>query len=108
AAAVDLGGDVAGRAADGPGALVGGREHLGEAEVEDLDEVGVAVAGDAEAVLRLDVAVDDAALVGRREGAGDLGGDVEGARPRQRALAGEGAREVLALEVLHDEEGGAV
>ena len=108
AAAVDLGGDVAGGAADGPGALAGGGEDLGEAEVEDLDEVGVVVAGDPEAVLRLDVAVDHAALVGGREGAGDLAGDREGAGPRERALAGEQAREVLALEVLHGEEGGAL
>ncbi|PCC67600.1 hypothetical protein NAEX_00607 [Nannocystis exedens] len=113
-AAVELGGDVAGGAEQGAGlgqrgvvAPRGAADDLGQAEVEDLDVVGVVVAGEAEAVGRLDVAVDDAVLVRGREGAGDLLADVDDPLPGERPLARDGGGEVLAFEPLHDEEGGA-
>ena len=45
--------------------------HLGDAEVEDLGEVGVVVAIDQEDVVGLEIAVDDARLVGAVEAAED-------------------------------------
>ena len=64
-----LGREVLRRAADGPGALVGG-DDLGEAEIDDLE---VAVLID-EQVLRLEVAVGDEVLVQVLEPARDVGG----------------------------------
>jgi hypothetical protein len=61
--------------------------QLGDAEVEDLDEVGVLLAGDAKAVLRLHVAVHDLGGVGGREGATDLQEDVLRAGPRAAGRA---------------------
>ena len=80
--------------------FVRGVEELGDAEVEDLDEVFVLLAGDAKAVLRLHVAVDDLGGVGGREGATDLQGDVLRAGPGQRAAA-QCTVEALAGEQLH-------
>jgi hypothetical protein len=69
------------------GVLVVRVGQLGDAEVEHLDEVGVAVALAAEAVLGLHVAVHDILGVGDRQRAADLNEDVLRARPRQRTLA---------------------
>ena len=80
--------------------------HLGEAEVDELDDVVRAL--DEHHVARLHVAVDDAHRVRRGERRGDLPGD---ARPR--APAGAGPRlmtlaQRLAADVLEHEEVRAV
>ena len=82
-----LGREVLGRAEDDaglgqrlPAAL--GLGHLGDAEVEDLDHVALAVALDQHDVLRLEIAVHDAGRVRVVEPAEDLALD------RQRALDG--------------------
>jgi hypothetical protein len=80
---------------------------LGQAEVDDLDEVGVAGAGDEQDVLRLEVAVHDAHRVGFGEGVADLRGDAEDAGPGQAAVLADDRREVVAAEVLHHEVGQA-
>ena len=73
-----LGRHVLGRAEDHPGArqpraALVERRHLGDAEVEHLDEVGPPLARDQVDVLRLHVAVDDALIVRGAERAADLG-----------------------------------
>ena len=60
-------------------------------------------------VLRLDVPVDHAVLVGVLQGLGQLGDDLEGftqvaARVRFRAPAFDALVQALALDVLHGEE----
>ena len=81
---------------------------LRDAEVEDLDHVGRAIAGDQEHVLRLQIAMHDPLRVRGGERAADLGRDPEGARDIDRALALDHAAELDALEVLHDEVHAAV
>src|SRR5205814_6438322 len=76
------------------------RPRLGQAEVEQLYH---AVARD-EDVLRLEVAMDDAARVRRREAVGDGRADLDGPPPRQRAALQEAAQRV-ALEQLRDDVG---
>ena len=74
--------------------------RAGEPEVRDADPAGAVE----HHVGRLEVAVDDAALVRRGEAGADLARDLE------RALLGEAAdalqqrREVLAVDVLHRQE----
>ncbi len=78
-----------------------------DAEVEHLDVVGVVAAAHEHHVLGLEIAVDDALVVGLAHGVADLQNDVE--RPRQgqrrRGLVGpgggEGREERDAVEVLH-------
>src|SRR5205814_1115822 len=71
-----LGGEVAGRADDGPGLRVGGVtfEVLGQPEVGDV-RLAVRVQED---VARLEVAVEHAALVGVVDGPGDGGEQLHG------------------------------
>ena len=76
---------------------------LGQAEVEDLD---LAVLGDHD-VSGLEVAVDDALLVGDLEGLGDLGGDLHRVGDGDGA-PGDALGEGLALGDLHDQEALAV
>ena len=94
-----------------------GADELGDPEVEDL---GPPVAGQ-EQVLRLEVAVDDAALVRRRQAARHRGGDLR-RPPRRQRPAGEPRpqglalqqlghqirRAVVAADVVHGEDGGVV
>ena len=109
-----LGGDVGGGAVDG--AADGARtvavevagEVLGDAEVDDLDVVLGAVEVGDDAVLGFDVAVDDAAGVGRGEGVADLQDHRAEPGPRERAAAREQGREVLAVEQLHRHVGEAL
>nr|WP_293258139.1 hypothetical protein [Nannocystis sp.] len=115
----DLRGHVLGRAEQGAG--LGGHlrlvvaaaelavgDDLGDAEVEDLDEVVVAAALDAKAVVRLHVAVHDALLVRGVKRPADLKDHAPQAGPRLSALALQQGREVLAFEVLHRQEGEAL
>ena len=68
-------------------------------EVGDLHP---AVAAD-EDVRRLDVAVDDAAVVRGLDGAGGLGGEARGLARGQDPLLAQDRGEVLALDELHDD-----
>ena len=66
----------------------------------------MAVVGDQD-VAGLDVAVDDAMLVGVAEGGGHVGADVGGALGRQRASRLEDGRQGSSIDELHDNEVGA-
>ena len=103
AQAVDVGADVGLLGVDGllRGDVVGRAEHLalvrqaavdrllaghlGQAEVEHLDDRPVALAGEHQ-VARLDVAVDHAVLVGVLQAQRRLVDEVAGVGHRQRAL----------------------
>ena len=74
-------------------------ERARDAEVGDLD--GAALAE--EDVLRLDVAVDEAALVRERQPVRDRDGELDRAPQRQRARADDQVLEVLALDELEDD-----
>ena len=81
---------------DAPGWCV---EGAGESEIDDLDAV---ILRD-QYVLRLDVAMDDAAGVGVFEGGGDFAGI---AQPRALGeRSGKAGAERHAFDVLHDEPG---
>ena len=79
-------------------------DRLGDAEVGDLHLPGRRD----EDVAGLHVAVDDAVAVGEAERGGDVRGDLGGAPGVQRALGADDLREAAALDVLHDDEVGAV
>ena len=79
-----------------------------DAEVEHLDEVGLAVARDEEDVLGLEVAVDDAGRVRRRQRPADLDRDLAGAFGIEPALVRQHVGEIDPVEVLHDEVGAPV
>ena len=83
------------------------RSSLGDAEVEHLDEVGIAVLLDEHDVLGLEIAVHDVARVRARERRGDLARDVERAPSVERPARDLGAQ-ALALDVLEHEEERAV
>ena len=76
----------------------------GEAEVGDAD-LAAAVEHD---VRRLEIAMDDAALVRGGESGADLPRDLERAIFREAADAAEQRREILAVHVLHRQERVAV
>ena len=80
-----------GRADDAAGdGQVPAGEQAGDAEIAELDDaesVGMDGVGSAEQVRRLEVAVDDAAVVGVFEGGGDLAGDFQHVAPGQPAAA---------------------
>jgi len=77
---------------------VRGRLQDGDAEIEDLER---AVGGDEE-VVRLDVAVDDALLVGRGQPARQLQREVQGAFGRKRAASQALAQRLAAQQFLHE------
>ncbi len=77
--------------------------RLGQPEVEHLD---LSLRRDLD-VGRLQVPMDDASLVGRLQGLGDLERDPEGLLDRQGA-AGDPLLQRLALDQLHDQEVDAV
>ena len=94
----------AGARARGDGGVLAGHRplvgphQLGEAEVEDLD---AAVPGQEE-ILGLQIPVDDALLVRRRETMRHLARDVDGLADRQRACL-QAVAQRLALEQLRDD-----
>jgi len=74
------------------------RQQAGNAEVADLDARGVAIA-DGEDVRRLEIAVDHAAAVDRREALRDLADDRD--RPDDVAVARRAPLERRAVHLLH-------
>ena len=89
---------------DGQGGLVGdGLDELGQAEVEEL---GVAVPGDHD-VVGLDVAVEDAGVVGLGQALGDLDGDLDRAHEVELAV-GDDPADGPAVDILHGDEQVAV
>jgi hypothetical protein len=94
-----LGSQVLGSAGDhAVGATLA--ERLGQAEVDQLDEVGAAALALDDHVLRRQVAVDDVAGVGRLEGIEDLRGDAGGARPAE-VVAGQHPGQARPAQPLH-------
>jgi len=104
-----LGGAVAGGAEGGFGGViggggadvreaVGGAEDFGDTEVGNLDAAGFIE----EEVLGLDVAVDDAAVVGELEGVAEGGDDGEGF-PGGEFLDAQQLAEVHAIDEFHEE-----
>jgi hypothetical protein len=88
--------------------VAGRRGQLGDPEVDDLHRVPAAVAAHDEDVGRLEIAVEDAGPVRRRQAARTLRHDRERAGRRQRPLALEHAGQVAAVEVLHHDVVAAV
>src|SRR3954465_7884353 len=70
-----------------------------DAEVRDL---GTAVTVQ-QHVLRLHVPVDEAVLVGERERAGDVDGDLERLAPLEPSFADDELLEILPVDVLEDD-----
>ena len=79
----------------------------GEAEVADLDEVPVAEAHHEHQVRGLEVAVEDAPLVGAVEARERVDGDRDGALDGERTVHGDDLRERAPAQVLHDHVGPA-
>jgi hypothetical protein len=95
-----LGRDVVGRAEHAP---VGGEALLGQrARDPEVGDLGRALLVD-EDVLGLDVAVDDAVVVGGAQGAGDLDRVGHRLADRQAPVAPDAVLERLALHVLEDD-----
>ena len=78
------------------------RDDLGDAEVDDLDEVAAAVAGDDKDVVGLEVAVNDALFVGRAERLGQLSDDRQDPLGREGRLVLDDLAQGVALDELHD------
>ncbi len=64
--------------------------ELRDAEVDELDELGIAAAADEHDVAGAHVAMHDAVGVGGGERVAQLRGDARGARRRQARLCGRG------------------
>ncbi len=88
----------------GLGEHQGDVEELRDPEVDELD----LVVRHQEQVVRLEIAVDDAAIVRRRQDVADAGGDRHCTRRRQRPLLGHDRPERAPLHELHDQIGAAV
>jgi hypothetical protein len=91
--------------ADATGELA--NRHLGDAEIEHFDEVGVTVAHDEHDVLRLQIAVDDSENRRPRQGGGNLMRDVQRAPRLERTLLDDVAQ-ARALDVFEHQEESAV
>jgi hypothetical protein len=85
------------------GQAAGCRGQLGDAEVEQLDEVALAAALHQDDVVGLEIAVDDPALVGGGQGVADLQADRQRALGRQGRLAPDQLSEADPGQELHDE-----
>jgi hypothetical protein len=81
--------------------------NLRDAEVEDLDEVGVALARDEHDVLRLEVTVHDAEGMRPAQTAGDLASDMNGPAKLEPALR-DGVAQARALDVLQHQKERAI
>ena len=92
------------RASMGQPAHLGQLGLFGDAKVEDLAEHAV-FAGGHEDVVRLDVSMDDACLVGLAERSGDLDQDLGGQGDGQAPLFFDQLHQALPLEQLHDDVG---
>ena len=79
-------------------------EQLGDAEVEQLGEVGVVTARTQEHVLRLDVTVHDAGPVRMPQPAHQVPRDAQRPVHRQPRLLGQQVTERLPLQVFHHQE----
>ena len=107
-----LGRDVHGRphhhARHGEGLAVIGVSvhHLGDAEVEDLQQHGLAVHH--EDVLRFEIPVDDPAIVGGLQAGADLHQVGEHLPGRELALLGDDLAQLEPVEVSHDIEQPAI
>ncbi|RYE92822.1 MAG: sigma-54-dependent Fis family transcriptional regulator, partial [Myxococcales bacterium] len=99
-----LGGEEA-RGAEQRGGLgeAAGLLDARDAEVDDLEHVDLAAEPADEEVLGLDVAVDEARVVGLDERAAGLAQQVDGARGPHRSVAREQGVEAEAAQELHDE-----
>ena len=86
--------------------LVVAVEQLGDAEVEQLDELGAVGGRDDDHVVGLEVAVDDADGVRGLEAVADL--HEHGERARQVDAGARPLAEALAAQELHDDERRAV
>lgn len=87
---------------------LGALEDLGEPEIEDLDERCTVGSSRKKEVLGFEVAVEDAAGVGLRDGESGLEEEVDGLGDRQWAALLEDGGEIGALEVLQDHVRSAV
>ena len=101
-----LGGDVAGE--DG-GAVArvgadGAGELLDDGVVDDLDRLVFGLAADGEAVAGLEAAEHDALLVEAVDDLTEADEEAAGAAPREAAAAAEHGVEVVAVEVVADDE----
>ncbi len=76
---------------------------MGDAKIEQFDDVVDAVAGDEKNVVGLDVAVDDALVADALEGAEELAHDADGIDGLESARALQACAERFAFEKLHDE-----
>ena len=83
--------------------------HLRDPEVQDLDRLGLsALDRHQKDVVGLEVAVNDAVSVGRRQPRRDLVDDSDDGVERQGASPNEPLRQALAREVFHDQVLGPV
>jgi hypothetical protein len=110
---VDVGGEGRQRAADDLGRHVLGRagdpllgaarrvDHAGDAEVDQLDQVGAGAPLVDDDVVALEVGVDHAGQVRLLDAEQDLGDDVERGGRRDRVLAADQLRERGPAQVLH-------
>ncbi len=90
-------------------ALLERARELGDAEVDELHEVGAAgLRAEDEDVLGLEIAVDDARGVGRHQRREKLSGDGRHLLGRQLAVPLDPLGERLAVEKFHDHEAVAV
>ena len=96
-----LGRDVVAGSEHPPG--IRQRRRVVDARDAEVGQLGVAVRGQ-QHVVRLDVAMDHAALVGVRERRGHLDGDRERLRDRQGALQRDALVQVAPVDELADDE----
>jgi len=85
-------------------ARVGFVAALGDAEVENFDEVALSGSVRDHNVFRFEIAMDDASRVGFRQRAANLTQDASSACKVQLSFSAQDARKVFALDELHHEK----
>ena len=80
-------------------------DHLGDAEVDDLDQLAARVRGDEEHVVRLQIPMNDAEVLGLRKRKGDLLCDAGCPERRHRRLGHERLAQGAAAQKLQRKEG---